>query len=141
MTGYVARHELSTVSAERDSLISRGLLRVEEVDARNQAYLRLRKTVHKGEAEAIAFALQVPPTERPLFISVTHHARKCAQREGVPTGDLMDLIVDLGERGILTRGDAKEAVAAWDDRHQQLGRPNGYTIFDETYQRRLGNRP
>ncbi len=140
MTQYVARHELSTLAFEIGALEQSGILKVHPVLARSeqgQNWKRLlREGVDKGEAESIAWAMGQDRSGRPLFVSVEPRARQAAEREGVPNGDLMDLVVDLVERGIVDRESARGATGIWEDRRQQLGRPRDFTTFDETYERR-----
>ncbi len=73
LTGYVARTELSSIATERSAMEASGCLRVHDVVARTPAAERWkrfrRERIHKGEAEAIAFALDSDRDTRPVFVS------------------------------------------------------------------------
>lgn len=146
MTEYVARHELSTVSTDIDALRDSGLLDIHSVPARgspasqNLWKLRREPRVHKGEAEAIAWAMSLPKNERPLFISDDDDARKGSARNRVPAGDLMDLAAEMLLAGITERAELRRLLSVWDDRSQELCRPRDWSGFDSTLERRTTQR-
>lgn len=141
MTGYIARHELSTVAEDIDGLGKSGHLQVHDRSARDPRFRELiQRGYDKGEAEAIAWAMDLPRDQRPTFISLDKRALKAAGENGVPAGDVMDLIVESIESGEITVEAAREKVAIWDDKHQVQGKPQDYTTFDETLARRRQTR-
>jgi len=83
MTEYVARHELSTIFTELVTFIQEGRLHIEAVAVRGtpaaKMFKKLRRKVHKGEAEAISWAASLPVAERPLFMSNDAGARLVRQ--------------------------------------------------------------
>jgi predicted nucleic acid-binding protein len=147
MTGFIAHHELNGLQMEVRGLVQAGLVTIEDITARSPAYKKfqeLRKSrqgLHKGESEAIAWAMQRSRDERPLFISNDTRARKGAKHYGVPAGDLMDLAVEMIDSGLTELEDVKERLGVWDDRSQDLCRPGDYDDFDSTFQRRRERRP
>ena len=145
MTEYVARHELSPDAKTVDALCARDLLSIEPVAGRSvQAFLRKSRDkksgLHKGEAEAIVWAMSLDRNQRPLFISNDLRARKGAEQHGVPAGDLMDFVVEATAAGVLARHDLNRLVAAWDDKEQQQCRPRDWSGFDSTFARRQRQR-
>jgi predicted nucleic acid-binding protein len=137
MTGYIARHELSTVAVEVDAFCKTERLHIHDVSARDANLRDLKQKGHdKGEAEAIAWAMQLPREHRPLFISVDKRAREGAKENGVPTGDIMELMVEAVESGEVSLEEAREKASIWDDKRQVQGRPSDYTNFDETFKKR-----
>lgn len=143
MTGYVARHELSALAADLARLEAAGLLRVESVLARSAAGRRYRdfqREADKGEAEAIAWALERAAEERPLFVSRDAGARRFAGEQRVPHTDVFGVIVEAVLLGGLSRERAASAVEVWDDKTQQLGRPADYESFERTFDVRVSER-
>jgi predicted nucleic acid-binding protein len=137
MTGYIARHELSTVAAEVAAFCKTERLRIHDVSAKDASLRDLKHKGHdKGEAEAIAWAMQLPREQRPLFISIDKRARDGARANGVPAGDIMDLIVEAVECGEVSIGEAREKASIWDDKRQVQGRPIDYTAFEATFKKR-----
>jgi predicted nucleic acid-binding protein len=137
MTGYVARHELSTVAAAIDALCLSGRLLIHELPARDPRFRALKQKGHdKGEAEAIAWAMHLPREDRPLFVSIDKRAREGARENGVPSGDIMDWIVEVVGCGAIAIEAAREKASIWDDKRQVQGRPHDYTTFDDTFERR-----
>lgn len=139
MTGYVARHELSLLSQEVERLEATGVLRVEDVRRGTEAgnrYRAFQREADKGEAEAIAWALDRAPEERPLFVSRDAGARRFARQQRVPETDVMGLVVEAVLSGRLLRAAAESALVVWDDPNQQLGRPVDYEGFDATFAKR-----
>jgi predicted nucleic acid-binding protein len=146
MTEYVARHELNTVAQEILAFEQRGRLKVEAVAVRGSSaaarFKQLRVDgVDKGEAEAIAWAMGLDPAERPLFISNDRDARAVGRANAVPSGDVMDLVVEMIVSDVAPKDLVREAVAVWDDKRQDLCRPGDYQGFEATYARRLALRP
>lgn len=136
MTGYVARHELSLLGREVERFEKAQTVRIEDVRRDSDAGRRYRvfqREADKGEAEAIAWALDAGPQARPLFVSRDAGARRFAKEHGVPETDVMGLVVEAVLTGRLTRERAAEALAVWDDRDQQLGRPSDYAGFEATF--------
>ena len=144
MTEYVARHELSQVSREIEALAARRSLRVEPVMVRSPAGRRWRKLrqegVHKGEAEAIAWALEQPARDRPIFVSRDAHALKAAREHALDAIDVMGFVVEAVVLGILPRQTAEAALEPWEDKRHQLCRPRDFTTFEETFARRWAAR-
>lgn len=139
ITEYVALHELSTLSADIDELKACGALRIEQVLRRQEHFRRLIQSgADKGEAEAVAWAITQNPG--PVFISIDRAARRLARENKVRSGDIMDLLVDMIDLGIVAMNDVRERMYPWNDRRQQMGRPVDFTTFDDTFQRRLAAR-
>lgn len=141
LTQYIAQHDLSDLHAEIGSFESVGLIKTEKVLSSDAAYCLLRKQVDKGEAEAIAWSLKSNRKDRPLFVTRDKGALDCARNNRVPSTDLMGLIVELIETGLLTRKEAKEAVEPWSDPGQQIGKPRDYKTFDATFAKRRSRGP
>lgn len=139
MTGYVARHALSRLRSEVEHLQTTGILRIEDVRRGTEAgerYRAFQRETDKGEAEAIAWALDRVPEQRPLFVSRDARARQFARQHRVPETDVMGLVVEAVLSGRLSRTEAKEALGVWDDPNQQLGRPKNYSSFEATFEAR-----
>jgi predicted nucleic acid-binding protein len=141
MTGYIAKHELSDVVAEIGALCAAERLQIHQLPARDVGFRRLKEQGHdRGEAEAIAWAAQLPRDQRPLFISVDKRARDGAKENGVPVGDILDLMIEAVDCGDVSYEDAREKASIWDDKHQVQGRPRDYTTFAETFEKRRQSR-
>lgn len=146
MTFFIARHELHQVSSTLQQMEEEGTLQVQEsLSLRTEAgqkwrELRRQRGTHKGEAEAIAWALKTSSEERPLFVSCDRRARQTAGLHGVLATDVLGLVVETVEERIFSKEEAQAYLKAWDDRQQQLCRPPDFTTFEETYQRRLALR-
>lgn len=140
VSGYVARTELSSVATQVSAMEASGCLEVQDVLVRTPAASRWkdfrRKGIHKGEAEAIAFALDADRHTRPVFISADNRAREAAAECRVPATDVMGFVVIAVGRGWLSRSDAENALSIWDDPAQEICRPRDYESFDRTFQRR-----
>jgi predicted nucleic acid-binding protein len=142
MMGYPAHVELNPLQQEILTLRARGKLVVHDVVKKSPAGELMKKLVKrgvdKGEAEAIAWAVEtLAPADRPLFISVDFNARRHAAEHQLVALDLMGAIVEWVEDGLLTRARAVELTVIWDDRAQERGRPSDYITFDHTYAQRL----
>ena len=143
LTEYIARHELSVLSRDLDRLVSEGFVQVERVGIKTPAgrrYREFQREADKGEAEAIAWALDAPSPSRPVFVSRDAGARRFAAAQGVASTDVMGVVVEAVLTGRLLRTRAEEALAVWDDRSQQVGRPEDYDSFEATFQRRIAER-
>jgi predicted nucleic acid-binding protein len=137
MTEYIANHELGMLASEIQALCQSQRLHIRRLPGRDPHFRELKQKGHdKGEAEAIAWAMQLPRRERPLFISLDKGARDGARENGVPTGDIMDLMVEAVASGEISFEDAREKASIWDDKKQVLGRPSDYATFEETFTRR-----
>lgn len=136
MTEYVARRELSQLEAEVRELCEKRLLSihalVREGDG-DRAFRALRRTVDKGEAEAIAWLLGQPEDSRPVFVSCDVRAREAATARGLASEDLMGLVVRLVSDQVISREIARAKLEVWSDRRQQLGRPRDYHDFDSCF--------
>lgn len=138
MTERVAHWELSSIRSEIDEFKATGRLSIKSVPARgspaSQKYWRFVKDGYdKGEAEAVAWASELPVSDRPLFISNDVRARELARRNRVPVGDVMDLTVAAIQSGALAKERATEILEVWQDKRQSLCRPVDYTTFEETF--------
>ena len=104
------------------------------VEAVDPLYRRLRKSVDKGEAEAIAWLVKT----REPFVFVTRDARaaRAAIAEKVLCTDVLGLAVDLLALQAFTESDARIALSTWDDKSQQVCRPRDWNGFDEAVARR-----
>lgn len=136
MTEYIASHGLSAVASEIESLCKIGRLSIRSLSARDPGFRDLKKQHDKGEAEAIAWAMQLPRGQRPIFISLDNKARDGAEKNGIPSGDILDLMIEAVESGEISFEVAREKASIWDDKRQQQGRPSDYTTFDETFKKR-----
>lgn len=139
MTGYVARKELSSLSAELTSLEDKGILKVHDVKRNSPAGKRfedLKRRAHKGEAEAVAWAVECDAPESILFISNDNGARRLSLGERIATGDVLDLLIEFIDDGCIAEAEAKALVHQWDDPGRPFGRPAGFTGFDETIAKR-----
>jgi len=139
MTEYIARHELNLLDTEVTRLETSGAITVVPVMRNSEAgrrYREFQRRADKGEAEAIAWALDQPRASRALFVSRDDGARRLAMEERVPHTDVMGLLVEAALTGRLERSMLREALAIWDDRGQQLCRPADYEDFDRTFAKR-----
>lgn len=142
ITEYVARKELYQLSADIQSLESSGALTVMPVSARDEAFKRLRQDgADKGDAESIAWALSLPRSERPMFVSCDKGARKYAEKNGVPCGDILDLLISFIDHGVMREEDVRDLLLPWDDKRQQRGRPADFSSFDAAVKQRRAHRP
>jgi predicted nucleic acid-binding protein len=142
MVGYAANVELNPLQREIAVLKSRGHLAVHDVVKKSPTGERMRslirRGVDKGEAEAIAWAIETfERDERPIFVSVDFNARRNAINNQLVAVDLMGAIVEWVEDGMLDRVKAMELTVVWDDRGQEQGRPSDYVTFEHTYAQRL----
>jgi predicted nucleic acid-binding protein len=138
LTEYIARHELSTITPEIDALVLARVIRIEAITMATPAYRTyrdLKREVHKGEAEALAWAVHQNP--KPLFVSCDRGALDAAARHRVPRTDLMGFIVECVQSGLVTRELAADALTPWNDPEQERGRPRDYGGFSTTYAQRL----
>lgn len=143
ITEYVARHELSTLAGEVERLERAGYLVVERVGVRSPAgrrYKEFQREADKGEAEAVAWALEAPAASRAVFVSRDEGARRFAAAQRVPNTDVMGVVVEAVLAGRLSRERAQAALTVWDDKNQQLGRPADYAGFDATFAKREAER-
>lgn len=137
ITEFVARHELCALAALLSPMERSGQVSVRPLSARDPNFKRFRRDgADKGEAEIVAWYLQSPSTDRPRFISNDRKARTLARAEGVPQGDLLDLVIALLERGILTMIEAEEKLAPWRDPGQQRCRPPSFTTLPHALEQR-----
>lgn len=139
LTGYIAKHELNLLQREVDRLSRTGMVHLQDVIRGTEAFRRYRefqRACDKGEAEAIAFALDEPRPTRALFITRDDGARRFAEQKSVPVTDVMGLVVEACLVGGLDRSVAAQALSVWDDRGQQLCRPADYDGFDKTFSAR-----
>lgn len=144
LTGYVARHELSTCARDIDAWVTRGTVRVNTVNLDSdagQAYRRLFKDrarrdyrVDKGECESVAWGLRESPM--PVFISCDTGARQLAIDEGLPTGDLLLMVCLLVDDSSLTLEKASTLLQPWDEKHSGLCRPKDYQGLPDALARR-----
>jgi predicted nucleic acid-binding protein len=112
LTEYIARHELSVLSRDLDRLVSEGFVQVERVGIKTPAgrrYREFQREADKGEAEAIAWALDAPSPSRPVFVSRDAGARRFAAAQGVASTDVMGVVVEAVLTGRLLRTRAEEA--------------------------------
>ncbi len=141
---YVARHELNLLFEVLEVHRAAGRIDFVAVAARTSAFQKFRawqkEGFDKGEAEAIAWASEVPHERRPLFVTRDSKARQLAQREGVLHTDVMGIVVEAVCRGHLELDRAREALSAWDDPRQQQGKPHPYAGFDEEWKQRVAER-
>lgn len=143
LTEYVARWELNLLAPRVQGFEQRGALSVERVLKGTPAakrYRELQREADKGEAEAIAWALDQPRESRALFVTRDNGARKLADSHRVPVTDVMGVVVEACEVGGLDRKLAVSALAVWDEPAQELCRPTRYAGFDVTYAERLAQR-
>jgi predicted nucleic acid-binding protein len=142
MVGYAANVELNPLQKEIAGLKIRGYLAVHDVVKKSPAGERMRSLIRqgvdKGEAEAIAWAIETfERDERPIFVSVDFNARRNAINNQLVAVDLMGAIVEWVEDGMLDRVKAMELTVVWGDRGQEQGRPSDYVTFEHTYAKRL----
>lgn len=107
MTEIIARRELSTIAAELAGFVATGRLRIEAIPARgtpaSDSFKAFVREGHdRGESEAIAWATHLARSARPIFISNDRKARDLAKRQHVPSGDVMDLVVEAIETNVLS---------------------------------------
>lgn len=144
ITGYVARHELSTVQPDLEALIACGSVREVKVGLRTDAgrlYRELQRRAHKGEAELVAWASTAAEKDALLMVSNDGGARRLAGEYGLSAGDVVDLLIELLDAAAITIDDAEARFAPWADRGRRSERPSDYvTSLRETISRRTGGR-
>lgn len=137
LTEFVAYQELSSLRPEIDAWVRAGSMTVHPVLVRaRKALLDGRgrnERMHKGEAEAITFALSQPPASRPVFVSSDADARKAAERRAVPSFDVLDAVVAAVECGCILIDLASRSLSIWDDKTQQQCRPGDWRGFASTF--------
>ena len=143
LTEYVARHELNLLQREIDRLERSRVIEIVRLLKGTEAAKRFRefqrpatkgeRPPDKGEAEAIAWALDEPPATRAIFVTRDEGATRFARQMGVPVVDVMGIVVEACLVGGLDRAAAAQALSVWDDRGQQLCRPVDYEGFDQTF--------
>ena len=142
MTEFAAKHELNSIQAEIESLDSKGAVEIKAIARRDPTFRDLiKKGVHKGEAEAIAWILSQRKALRPLFVSRDGGAIRAARTRGVAATDVLGLVVEAIDSGIISKEQARSALVIWDDRSQQICRPADYQGFDRTFARRHSRPP
>ena len=144
LTGRIARNELSTLAETVRDLESRGLLHVEEVRAGTAAARRakqLRSSVHRGEAEALGWALADHVSALPVFISCDRRARQVAHNNGLLCGDVFDLALAWHGFGLADLPELESAFAEWDSGPPgKLWRPQDFRSVKEELARREDQR-
>lgn len=135
LTEYIARQELNQIQADVTSLEAAGLLSVPPLFKGSSAQLRYRqfqreRLADKGECEAVAWALDAPPGQRPVFITRDRGATQFARSQGVPVTDVLGVTVEALRHGHTDRELLRTALACWDDPQIQICRPAGYRTFD-----------
>jgi predicted nucleic acid-binding protein len=143
LTEYVARHELNLLQREIDRLERSCTIEIVQLVKGTEAARRYRefqratakgeRPPDKGEAEAVAWALEDPPETRAIFVTRDEGATRFARLKGVPVVDVMGIVVEACIVGALDRAAAAQALAVWDDHGQQLCRPADYAGFDRTF--------
>jgi len=141
LTEYVACHELNLLAGVVDLHAKAGALLIERVVKGTPAgvrYRELQRIADKGEAEAIAWALEASSST--LFVTRDKGARVLAIARRICVTDVMGIVVEACELAGMDRELAKTCLAVWDDPGQQLCRPNPYPGFDRTYAERTHQR-
>lgn len=137
LTEYVARHELSPVASLVLDLEGSGRVIIGSVVARTPAFemwRRLRREgADKGEAEAIAWGASREGVPRPWFVTLDGEARRHSARCGLRAMDVRDFLVRTVALGAVAVEVVRQAVAVWDDRGQQQGRPADWSSFERGF--------
>ena len=139
MTEFAARHEVVALAPQVTALEHDHLVVVRAAMLRTQAgerYRQFRKEVDKGEAEAIAWALDAAAPSRAVFCSGDRGARAFARQRGVPTTDLFGLVAGCTRHADLPADLARTQLAPWDSPAQQRGKPRDWLGFDAELTRR-----
>ncbi len=140
VTEFVARHELSALASHLSAMEASGRLQVAPLPGRDPNFLRFRQArSDKGESEAVAWCLRWGRTERPRFISNDRRARALAGAERVPSGDLLDFVLELLAAATISLTEAEEKLAPWQDPGQQRCRPADFTSLADTLTKRRKN--
>lgn len=142
-TATIARNELYTVQELVQKLEALGLLRVEHILARTPA-ARLKREiqdkcrVHKGEAEAIAWACSVGSDRPVVFVSHDLGAQRAATQSSLVAWDLFDLGKHWLEGRYISETQFRESFAVWEADRYASGRPSTFDGVEATFQRRFG---
>ena len=141
MTQFVARHELAPLRDLLKSLEDERRLVIHAVSRGTEAfrlYERLQRDgTHKGEAEAIAWAVHQESGPTRLFVSLDRRARQQAERHKLAALDLLDLAVYLVEEGIASFEEIRSRLSVWEEQPHAFDCPADFTSLDETWRRRL----
>ncbi|WP_424674320.1 hypothetical protein [Candidatus Binatus sp.] len=142
LTEYIARHELNSIQTEITACENQGSVTVVGLSAANPTYKSLLKRgVHKGGAEAIAWILAQSSDLRPLFVSADRGAIRAAKNQKLSATDVMGLIVEAIAAKVLSIDQARSALDVWNDPGPGVGKPPDYEDFDETLVRRRNHPP
>jgi hypothetical protein len=138
MADYARRHELSSIDLELSALEARHVLTVRVVLARtpeHATFRRLTKTgTHKGEAEAIAWAISNAPDA--VFVSHDAGARRTAAAERIFAVDVLGLAVLLVANHGFPEVEVREKLAPWEDNRHSFGCPNDWKGIQQSWAER-----
>ena len=128
-TEYVARMELSAVARDVTGLEQAGHLQVHPVKRGTPEFERYRvlcRQGDKGEAEAIAWALEKRLADRPVFVTRDNGATRLARQQGVPVTDVLGLTLLAVLVAAVTEVDASTALQPWEVERTGRCRPTLY---------------
>ena len=138
MTEYIARHELAPLSGVLKALEDEHRLVIHAVSRGTEAFRLYRRLqldgAHKGEAEAIAWAVNQEAT--PIFVSLDRRARKHAGLHRLLAVDIMDLAIHLVEQHIASFEEIRSRLLVWEEHKNASGCPADFTSLDETWRKR-----
>lgn len=138
MGDYARRHELSSLDVELTRLEAGRLLTVHAVVARTPEHAHFRRLTqagtHKGEAEAIAWAVANAPTA--VFVSHDAGARRVAAAERISAIDVLDLAIFLVEHNGFPEHDVREKLAPWEDNRHGFGCPKDWKGVEQSWAER-----
>lgn len=131
-TERIAFYELSDLQDSLKQLHAQNLIRIEKVSFKDANFKRLRRIVHTGEAEAMAWMLHSSAPTGVVFVTRDTRAALQAVQEKLLCTDLFGVVIELLEIGAMTEEEARELTVVWEDKAQQLGRPPDWEGYDGT---------
>jgi predicted nucleic acid-binding protein len=138
VTEWIAKRELATIESELSAALAANQIEGKTLPATDPLYRELRRTVDRGEAEAIAWMANRPNARELLvFATCDRGAMAAARARRVECTDILGVVIDMLRAGALGEDEAAVALSVWDDKSQQRGRPSDWRGFSETRALRL----
>ena len=129
MTSFVARHELSSVLAELETMVKDLTLKIWDVKTKTAAFALFRELkdggYDKGESELGAWI--ATESKETILVSCDKAVPRMAKSLKIRSLDIGQLVVVLVKDGLITHEIAEERLSPWSNPHTGIGRPPGWT--------------